>query len=388
MSDTTGAPERRATITLNIDDENRLQHMPLGQYAADFFVFIGRLQPPTKAHIGIVRMGLANGRRMIVLLGSANRPRSPRNPFTFEERERMLRACLSDEENERVIVVPLDDSMYNDSAWTMRVQELVYNAVLENLDALPGNGNGVRLHGVNDARVWLIGCQKDHTSYYLNLFPRWGNMAFDEIPGLCATDVRRSWMHSKWDGAQGVAEKVEAPIHSILRIFRDEKDEFRALQNEAGALRQYRKLWENAPFPVQFLTADAVVIQSGHIAMIRRGEQPGKGLWALPGGFVGERESMVQAALRELKEETRIDVPMKVLEGSIKDRRLFDEPLRSERGRTVTQAILISLPDGPLPKLRGSSDAEAAEWMPLGTLDPRTVFEDHYDIIQSMVGLG
>jgi len=97
---------------------------------------------------------------------------------------------------------------------------------------------------------------------------------------------------------------------------------------------------------------------------------------------------MEDAALRELKEETGIKVPEKVLRGSIVSNRVFDAPDRSQRGRTITHAIHIALEDGEwnLPKVKGSDDAARAKWIPISRLNSEEIFEDHFDIIQYFLG--
>jgi bifunctional NMN adenylyltransferase/nudix hydrolase len=122
--------------------------------------------------------------------------------------------------------------------------------------------------------------------------------------------------------------------------------------------------------------------------MIKRKSEPGKGLWALPGGFLdaNKDKSMVSCAIRELKEETGIKVPVPVLLGSIKSNKVFDAINRSARGRTITHAYYIQLPDGELPKVKGQDDAEKASWIPIARLDSSEVFEDHYEIIQTFIG--
>ena len=94
-----------------------------------------------------------------------------------------------------------------------------------------------------------------------------------------------------------------------------------------------------------------MVVQSGHILLVERGRMPGKGLLALPGGFVDASERIRDAAIRELREETGIadtkgSIPPAMLASFIEDSRtrIFDAPSRSLRGRIVTHAFLFRLP--------------------------------------------
>ena len=129
--------------------------------------------------------------------------------------------------------------------------------------------------------------------------------------------------------------------------------------------------------------------------MVRRGGHPGKGLLALPGGFVGVDETLRSAVVRELREETKIsdkkgEIPPALLENYIEDKntRTFDDPNRSQRGRTITTAFLFRMPDQPkMFNIKGSDDAADARWYELGTLDPTEVYEDHYFIIKEMTGV-
>jgi bifunctional NMN adenylyltransferase/nudix hydrolase len=91
--------------------------------------------------------------------------------------------------------------------------------------------------------------------------------------------------------------------------------------------------------------------------------------------------------LKELQEETRIKVPEAVLRGSIKSHREFDNPTRSLRGRVITHAYHIALDEKTLPKVKGGSDALSAVWLPLGQIKRDQMFEDHFDIIETMVGV-
>ena len=78
-----------------------------------------------------------------------------------------------------------------------------------------------------------------------------------------------------------------------------------------------------------------------------------------------------------------------MLRGSIVAEKVFDAPARSLRGRTITQAFLIHLTniDQGLPKVKGSDDAAEAMFIPLAELKEEDFFEDHFHMIQTMVGL-
>ena len=63
------------------------------------------------------------------------------------------------------------------------------------------------------------------------------------------------------------------------------------------------------------LAVGAVVVNDGSLLMVRRGKEPGKGLWSIPGGRVEPNELLVDAVVREVKEETSLDVEVVELLG-------------------------------------------------------------------------
>jgi bifunctional NMN adenylyltransferase/nudix hydrolase len=117
---------------------------------------------------------------------------------------------------------------------------------------------------------------------------------------------------------------------------------------------------------------------------VKRKFNPGKGLYALPGGFLKQTETLEAGAIRELKEETGIKVHAPILKGHIIESKTFDHPGRSLRGRTITTAFYIKLPDGELPEVKGSDDAEVATWLPLMDVlgMEKEFFDDHSHIIR------
>lgn len=340
----------------------------------DYLVFIGRVGPFHNEHRNMIMRALDMANNVIVLIGSSFRPITTRNPWSFDQRKHMVELSFSDEDNTRIHIRPLRDFMYNDQAWIEQVQ----NSVLE------VRQNNIHNYQDNSVpKIGIIGHQKDETSFYLRLFPQWEFVSHPMNEEIHATDIRTLLFEQKnFLYLKGLLPEL---------VFEYVKDytstpAFKYVIAEYNFIKNYKQAWAGAPYAPTFLTADAVVVQSGHVLMVVRDASPGEGLVALPGGFVDQKEYIECAALRELKEETKIDVPAKVLRGSIKHSKVYDHPLRSLRGRTVTQAFLIELPPGPLPKVKGSDDARHAMWIPFNEIDSEKCFEDHYDIIHDMLG--
>ena len=224
------------------------------------------------------------------------------------------------------------------------------------------------------------------------MFPQWASI---DVPGyvnnefvLSSTDIR-DWYFSKQGDyfLQVEGHHLTPAVQKFLAKF-SKTETYKNIVEEYEFVQEYKKSWANAPYAPIFVTTDAVVIQSGHILLVKRKARPGKGLWALPGGFLNASEHIEAGALRELREETKIKVPLPVLKGSIVATRVFDNPHRSSRGRTITHAHLINLPAGTeLPAVKGRDDAEKAKWLPLSEVKREDLFEDHYDIIVAMSAL-
>lgn len=373
----------------------------------DFAVVIGRFQPFHDGHKSVIIEARKHADEVIVILGSASQSRDTRNPWTEEERTQMIAQSLTydmpnpkdhgfdrsknavfDALNLGYSIASVSDSPYNEQAWIKKIQTAV--------DMVARN------RGVKNPKICLLGQSKDHTSYYLKMFPKWSFKSVPLIRGrdvtksIDATDIRSQFFESvacknSDKGMQQLCELVPAPVATFLSEFARTSQGIR-LTEEYKYIKEYRKKWENSPFPPMFVTADAVVIQAGHIVMVTRGKQPGNGLLALPGGFLNPKESIVECMLRELKEETRLKVHKSIIKGSIKRSRVYDYPDRSQRGRVISHAYLIELEGsnenhGALPRVRGSDDAVHADWYPLASLQCNQVFEDHYHIIQDMLGI-
>ena len=128
------------------------------------------------------------------------------------------------------------------------------------------------------------------------------------------------------------------------------------------------------------LTADVAAIAAGEggsrVLLIRRGNPPFAGQWALPGGFVDEGERPEDAARRELAEETglRFDGPLTIVG-------VYGEPGRDPRGRTVSAVYLAVLERET--EVGGADDAAEARWFAADDLPP-LAFDHHLVVADAL----
>lgn len=341
----------------------------------DTAVYIGRFQPFHQGHLHSLLEAAKLADNVVILLGDTGGPRTIKNPWTPEQRQEMIEAALLSEADSAKLVeggwihfeTILD--LPNDQEWIAQVRSAVS----------PDEGE----------KICIVGHKKDLSSEYLNWFKGW---ALEEIPykelgghhklAYDATAVREMFFEHRLHYAKGI---LPDPVWEYLAA--DSMDPaFEGLFEEFKFVKKYKDSWKSAPYPVIFSTVDAVVVQSGHVLVVKRKFSPGKGLYALPGGFVNVDERLETAMLRELAEETIIDLQPDTLKRCIVAREVFDDPNRSLRGRTITNAFLIKLNDSAkLPKTHASDDAEWAGWLPIEALDPKLFFDDHFHIIKKMV---
>lgn len=325
--------------------------------------YIGRFQPFHNGHKKVVEHALTLAEKVVVVVGSINMSPSTRNPFSYLERSAMITKVFADLVEEGAVeVAGLRDYLYNMNEWVADVQEIAS-----------------RYSG----RMALIGHHRDHTSFYLDAFPQWDLVEVPSFDGINSTLIRDSWYHNKVLTDEPVPKEVSMYINQWSQCKR-----FDQLVQEKVFIDEYKRKWESAPYKPTFVTVDAVFIHSGHILLVKRKFFPGAGLMALPGGFIGQTETLEEACVRELREETRLKLPEKVIRGSIKSSKVFDHPDRSLRGRTITHAFYFQIDSGPLPKVKGDDDAAEAMWVPLSELKnmDEMMFEDHWFIVKYFVG--
>ena len=125
------------------------------------------------------------------------------------------------------------------------------------------------------------------------------------------------------------------------------------------------------------VTVDSVVFCKANnqfkVLLIQRKNDPFKGQWALPGGFVDEGEDLETAAKRELEEETGLKVE------SLQQVQAFGKPGRDPRGHTISIAFLSRIYCEE--DLKPSDDADDASWFKIEKLPEMELAFDHDEII-------
>ncbi len=123
------------------------------------------------------------------------------------------------------------------------------------------------------------------------------------------------------------------------------------------------------------LTVDVVVIEGNKILLVKRGQPPHQGEWALPGGFVEYGETSEAAAKREVQEETGIAIELSAIMG------VYSDPDRDPRGHTVSVVFIGEMVSG---QLQGGDDAADAKWYDINDLHEVQLAFDHGMIVQDL----
>ena len=331
-------------------------------------VLIGRFQPFHNGHLALLQQALQTAQQVVVVLGSAWQARSPKNPFTWQERAELIARSLPPEQAARVHCVPVRD-YYDELRWVQAVIAAVETQV-------PAG-----------ARIALVGHFKDASSDYLARFPDWELLSLPRQGDFDGTPTREIYWNLQDQDQDAMWAQltplVPAAVANWLRQWQTTPD-YAGMRAEWRMISGYKTAWANAPYPPVFVTVDGLLVCNSHVLLIQRGHAPGKGLWALPGGFVEPRDTLWQSCLRELGEETSLPLSAAQMQQALQGTEVFDHPDRSLRGRTITHVFVFHLPEDALPTVQGGDDAAAARWVPLRELAAMEsqMFEDHFHVLR------
>ena len=180
----------------------------------DYLVFIGRFQPFHVAHRAVIKEALQRSKSVIILLGSAQPERTTKNMFSLAERQHMIGGAFNEAEQSRIHFAGLID-VYNDEKWTVMVKQAVKEIV----------GMQHKDNAFDKINIGLIGHFKDHSSYYLALFPEWPLVELENYFHLSATPLREAYLQGQLPSIQ----QVPASTLDFLKQFQH-TDTFKQLQ--------------------------------------------------------------------------------------------------------------------------------------------------------------
>lgn len=336
-------------------------------------IYIGRFAPLHNGHIEVIKHCNKNYDKTIVLIGSKNKRRTTKNPFPVNK----IKQWIHDNSDKNTTVFTINDYLYSDNKWITQIEDLVYSG-----------------YDKESCEFTIVGHEKDASSFYLKIFPTW---RVDLVPefadSLNATEIRTKLFNPEKYGNNIDFSKVTTEeICKDLNEFRSTLL-YKNLLEERIYFDNEDKKFENYPYKdtLKFNCSDAVVVCDGNVLLIERDRAPGKGTWALPGGFVNKTETYEQCAIRELFEETSLKVTEKVIKGSLKRSKIFDNPNRNVGIPRITNAFYFEIqPDykngfPKLPKIKGADDASNAKWISLAEVRHMILFDDHADIIDYFV---
>jgi bifunctional NMN adenylyltransferase/nudix hydrolase len=332
-------------------------------------VCAARFVLPNAANLALVRQALSSAPRCIVFIRRAHMAPSPANPFDADARAAMLRDALTEDERLRTEFVPLRER-WDDQR------------LLLDMGAAAGGE-----HGVTWVLAGLAPVDAEDLPTGWSLQPASAGAGDGDAQAV-------AWLEQLYatdDPARALAalhDNLPAGAAAFLRrwiaspTFATVRDDWRQIAHE-------KRQWSVAPYPVVLVTVDAVVHAGGHVLLIRRGRSPGRGLWALPGGFLEPREPVMLAALRELVEETGLPLSLRQMKQRLKGVRIFDHPERSQRGRIITHTYFFDLGDMPPPAVQGGDDAAAAQWVAVSDLPSleAQLHDDHFHMLDTFLGM-
>ena len=333
----------------------------------EYAVYIGRFQPFHLGHVHVINEALEHAEQLLIFIGSSNESRTAKNPFTFDERcDVILKWADAEGLLERVSVLHIED-MDTDQEW---------------LEYLNNTINSI-VRGSKD--VTIVGHDKDDSSWYLKAFPKYSSLLVRNYYNLNATCLRKSLFIDNTP-VSFIKDSIPDATKKFLinfKVYRTK--EFSDIRNST----KIESTKVATEYPRIEHTADCIVLgtyedsyELPYILLIKRKNSPGKGEWALPGGFVEVNETILASAYRELEEETG------VTKGSLTEDTpvgyCFDRPDRDPRGRIITTAFVMEL-GCVIDDLyfAAKDDAEEAQWFPLSDslLSNLPMFLDHNRII-------
>ncbi len=308
---------------------------------------IGRFHPLTLHCEALLKAKREAGFDVKVCIIGANAPRSHRYPFSAEEQIAMIKAAgfeaIAIEEvlgrqarhAQFVSIAPEADILLFDHAYGRFLKEDWRGGVVVEVP------EAILNETLQAKNCWLAGQQFEHVS-------------------------------------KAIAQIFDSSVPPSQRAL---------LWEEECYVQRYRSSWAVAPYPPVLATVDILIQNGGKVLLIQRGGDVGKGQWALPGGFVEPDETVLDAARRELCEETGAELDFQTAMACLKRSAIFDDPSRSSRIRAITHAFHFDVSGHLMSTLEAGDDAAALKWV--STEEALTMrsqmFEDHFLMLEYLL---
>lgn len=288
-------------------------------------LFIGRFQPYTLSHQKIILNQIfLEVSELIIGVGSTKKAYTIDNPFTFKEIAEMIQKSTSSELLKAMDVkytIKAIEDIDDYPRWVAHVKSIV-----PEFDVVYTGNNLVK-----------------------DLFAEAGDLVIPvkDVNGFPATKVREL-INSDGDWQKHVPKGTADVINSV------------------NGVERIKKLYRIGHHPLP--TVDIIIEYQGGIVLIERKNKPFG--WAIPGGFVEYGEHLADAAVREAKEETSLDIEIKKLLG------VYSAPGRDKRCHTISH-VFTAEGKG---ELKANDDAKDAKVFTRKTLPKKLAF-DHQDIL-------
>lgn len=305
----------------------------------------------------------------LVCLGSSNRPEDPSNPFSYRERTEMIGLL-----HPSFATTPIPDVL-KDSVWKKRVT----SAVREFVDNYSGE------EPITDIK--LYGHTKENEPDLLEMFAMsYDPVACERVQDFHATDIRTAWLKN----GQRLSDSYSMILNQKIVDWLNERKYSENLQadwlfyntKEPTDFSGYKH-----PETLQFLCADSIVVHQGKVLVIRRKNSPGQGQLALPGGHKENNETCLDCAIRELLEESEMQIDEAVLRASLVDQMLNDDPGRNLGITRVSVGFLFDISAlEEVPNVFVTDETTEAMWIPLEDIEATPMFCDHALMIEALAG--
>jgi ADP-ribose pyrophosphatase YjhB (NUDIX family) len=126
-------------------------------------------------------------------------------------------------------------------------------------------------------------------------------------------------------------------------------------------------------------TVDVIIARDSKILVVKRKKNPFKDEFAIPGGFINENETVEQAAVRELMEETTLPVRLIEILG------VYSDPKRDPRKHIITTVFVGEINGDKNIEPIAGDDAADTRWIPIGSIQDFTFAFDHKRILNDFV---